>query len=53
MPCVRSRRPRGIRVSPQLAEELHVTPSAVSQQVRALEDYLGIALFTRAAERSR
>lgn len=29
------------------AEELHVTPSAVSQQVRALEDYLGIALFTR------
>lgn len=31
------------------AEELHVTPSAISQQVRTLEDYLGIRLFERTA----
>ncbi|QSX76960.1 transcriptional regulator GcvA [Agrilutibacter solisilvae] len=31
------------------AEELHVTPSAISQQVRTLEDYLGLKLFARAA----
>ncbi len=31
------------------AEELSVTPAAVSQQVRALEDFLGIRLFTRRA----
>jgi LysR family glycine cleavage system transcriptional activator len=30
------------------AEELSVTPSAISQQVRTLEDYLGIRLFVRA-----
>jgi LysR family transcriptional regulator, glycine cleavage system transcriptional activator len=30
-------------------EELHVTPSAISQQVRTLEDYLGIPLFHRTA----
>lgn len=30
-------------------EELHVTPSAISQQIRTLEDYLGIALFHRSA----
>ena len=29
------------------AEELHVTHSAVSHQVRALEEQLGFALFTR------
>ena len=29
------------------AEELHVTPSAISQQVRTLEDYLGHPLFVR------
>ncbi len=29
------------------AAELHVTPAAVSQQVKALEDYLGIPLFRR------
>lgn len=29
------------------AEELHVTPAAVSQQIKLLEDYLGVALFRR------
>lgn len=29
------------------AEELHVTPAAVSHQVKALEDYLGVKLFLR------
>ncbi|MEX0922156.1 MAG: transcriptional regulator GcvA [Rhodovibrionaceae bacterium] len=29
------------------AEELHVTPAAVSQQVKALEDYCGVQLFRR------
>jgi LysR family glycine cleavage system transcriptional activator len=29
------------------AEELHVTPAAVSQQIRQLEDYLGVTLFHR------
>jgi len=29
------------------AEELAVTPAAVSQQIRSLEDYLGIQLFRR------
>ncbi len=29
------------------ADELSVTPAAVSQQIRALEDYLGVALFRR------
>ena len=29
------------------AEELHVTPAAVSQQIKALEDYLGVMLFKR------
>jgi len=31
------------------AEELHVTPAAVSQQIKQLEDLLGYALFTREA----
>ena len=30
------------------AEELSVTPAAVSQQVRSLEEYLGVQLFRRA-----
>jgi len=29
------------------AEELHVTPAAVSQQIKQLEDYLGLSLFRR------
>lgn len=29
------------------AAELHVTPAAVSQQIRQLEDYLGVELFKR------
>lgn len=29
------------------AEELHVTPSAVSHQIKALEDHLGLLLFHR------
>lgn len=29
------------------AEELHVTPAAISQQIKALESYLGIPLFRR------
>lgn len=29
------------------AAELHVTPGAISQQVRTLEDYLGVQLFRR------
>ncbi len=29
------------------ADELHVTPGAISQQVKLLEDYLGVALFRR------
>lgn len=33
------------------AEELHVTHSAVSHQVRQLEEYLGIALIDRSARR--
>ena len=31
------------------ARELHVTHSAVSQQIKMLEDMMGLALFTRAA----
>ena len=30
------------------AEELNVTPAAVSRQVKTLEDYLGVTLFRRA-----
>ena len=29
------------------AEELHVTPSAISQQIKSLESYLGVPLFRR------
>ena len=32
-------------------DELHLTPSAISHQVRALEDAFGCALFTRTARR--
>lgn len=32
------------------AEELSVTPAAVSQHIRTLEDYLGVRLFVRAAQ---
>ena len=31
----------------QAAAELHVTPGAVSQQIKALEDFLGVRLFVR------
>jgi LysR family glycine cleavage system transcriptional activator len=31
----------------EAAAELHVTPAAVSHQIKALEDHLGIALFRR------
>jgi LysR family glycine cleavage system transcriptional activator len=33
------------------AEELHVTPAAISHQLRALEAYLGVRLFRRANRR--
>src|SRR5436190_21840372 len=33
------------------AEALHVTPAAVSQQVKSLEDYLQVQLFKRAGRR--
>ena len=32
------------------AEELSVTPGAVSQHIRALEDWAGVALFERRAQ---
>lgn len=35
----------------EAARALHVTPSAISHQVRALEEWLGAALFTRSARR--
>jgi LysR family glycine cleavage system transcriptional activator len=35
----------------QAADELGVTPSAISHQVRLLEDWVGAALFIRAARR--
>ncbi len=33
------------------ADELYLTPSAVSHQIRALEDHLGVLLFSRAGRR--
>jgi LysR family glycine cleavage system transcriptional activator len=33
------------------ARELHVTPAAVSHQIRGLEKYLGVSLFHRTARR--
>lgn len=35
------------------ASELHVTPGAVGQQVRKLEDWLGVKLFTRSVRHIR
>lgn len=35
----------------QAADELHVTHGAVSQQLRTLEDYLGLPLFVRSGKR--
>jgi len=37
----------------QAAKELHVTHSAVSHQIRALEDWLGVTLFERTARSVR
>lgn len=34
------------------ATELHVTPAAISQQIKGLEDYLGVTLFRRGASLS-
>lgn len=34
------------------AEELHVTPAAISQQIKILEDHLGLPLFRRGASLS-
>ncbi len=33
------------------ARELHVTPAAVSHQIRGLEKYLGVSLFRRTTRR--
>lgn len=35
------------RAFARAAEELHVTPAAISQQIKQLEDYLGLPLFKR------
>ncbi len=35
----------------EAARELRVTPSAVSHQIRTLEDWMGVTLFTRGARR--
>lgn len=35
------------------AEALHVTPSAVSHQIKSLEDFLGVTLFQRATRQVR
>ena len=37
----------------QAAEELHVTPAAVSAQVRTLEEHLGVRLFARTSRTVR
>ncbi|MCB1898103.1 MAG: transcriptional regulator GcvA [Rhodocyclaceae bacterium] len=36
-----------LRSFKRAAEELHVTPAAVSHQIKALEEHLGVALFRR------
>src|SRR5262249_11117332 len=61
-PSQRSPMPREIPPTPSLrafsraartlsfkraAEELHVSPSALSRQIQALEEHLGVALFQR------
>ena len=33
------------------ADELHLTPSAISQQIRVLEQQIGVALFARVRQR--
>ena len=35
----------------EASKELHVTPSAISHQVKTLEEFLGVTLFLRAANR--
>ena len=35
----------------QAADELHVTHGAISQQLRSLEEYLGLSLFSRKGKR--
>jgi LysR family glycine cleavage system transcriptional activator len=42
-------RPRAISFT-RAADELAVTPAAVGQQIRALEDLLGVVLFRRTAK---
>ncbi|SPA18775.1 putative transcription regulator, LysR-family [Cupriavidus taiwanensis] len=37
----------------QAADELHVTPTAISHQIRALEDSLGVKLFERQTRKVR
>jgi DNA-binding transcriptional LysR family regulator len=41
-----------LRSVTQAADELHVTPSAVSHRVRQLEQVLGLRLFGRACVRA-
>jgi len=45
--CAPSKRLRAILSFKLAAHELHVTPGAVGQQVKALEDRLGVRLFER------
>ncbi|GAA4344533.1 transcriptional regulator GcvA [Variovorax defluvii] len=40
-----------LRSITRAAEELHVTPAAVSRQIKALEDFLGVQLFDRGGGR--
>ena len=48
MPCARLRGRGNATLSlTRAAEELHVTPGALSHQIRGLEDFLGVKLFER------
>ena len=40
-----------LRSISRAAEELHVTPAAVSRQIKALEDFMGVQLFDRSGGR--